>query len=122
MNRQHDIEGEFHLYGTAQSGRKTPVFSGYRPIHKLYDNYLSSGQHEYPDVEQVAPGETARVLGWLITPEVYPGSLWIGRELDVMEGATHVVGKLTVTRILNNILAGSAEDHYPHRVKPPHSS
>lgn len=121
MNCLHDIEGEFHLYGTAQSGRKTPVFSGYRPVHKLYDNYLSSGQHVYPDVEQVAPGGTARVLAWLITPEVYPGSLWIGRELDVMEGATHVVGRLTVTRILNNILVGSAEDHYPHWVAPPQS-
>lgn len=122
MNRQHDIEGEFHLYGTAQSGRKTSVFSGYRPVHKLYDNYFSSGHHEYPDAEQVAPGETARVLAWLISPEVYPGSLWIGRELDVMEGATCVVGKLTVTRILNDILAGSAEDYDPYWVERPHSS
>jgi hypothetical protein len=121
MNRQHDIEGEFSLYSTSQSGRKTAVFSGYRPIHKLYDNYLSSGQHEYPDVGQVAPGKTARVFAWLITPEVYPGSLWIGRELDVMEGPNHVVGKLKVTRILNNVLAGSAEAYSPHWVETLHS-
>lgn len=67
MNRACDIEGQFHLFHTKQSGRQTPVFSGYKPIHKLYGNYLSSGHHEYPDVQSVAPGDTVKVCAWLVT-------------------------------------------------------
>jgi elongation factor Tu len=118
MNRECDIEGKFHLFDTNQSGRKTPVLSGYRPIHRLYDNYLSSGQHEYPDVQSVAPGEMAKVRIWFVTPEVYPGCLWIGREIDVMESPQQVVGKLTVTRIFNEILSGNADSYYPRWIKP----
>jgi translation elongation factor EF-Tu-like GTPase len=84
------------------------VFSGYRPSHKVHDNYLTSAQHEYICVNQVAPGETAVVKVWFITPEVYPQCLWCCREIDVQEGK-HVVGKLIVTKILNKILEGSPE-------------
>jgi translation elongation factor EF-Tu-like GTPase len=118
MNRECDIEGELYLFDTEQSGRKSPVFSGYRPIHRLYDNYLSSGRHEYPDVQSVAPGDTVRVRAWLVTPEVYPGCLWIGREIDVMEGAEQIVGKLTVTRIFNKILLGDAGSYNRIWVEP----
>lgn len=118
MDRECDIEGDFYLFDTQQSDRKTPVLSGYRPIHKLYDNYLSSGQHEYPDVPSVAPGETAKVRAWFVTPEVYPRCLWIGREIDVMEGPERLVGKLTVTRIVNVSLRGDADLHLRNWVKP----
>lgn len=118
MNRKWDLEGDFYLFSTEQSGRETPVLSNYRPIHKLYDNYLSSGQHEYPDVPSVARGGTAKVRVWLVTPEVYPGCLWIGREIDVMEGPQRVVGKLTVTQILNEILLGTAESYRRTWKKP----
>jgi translation elongation factor EF-Tu-like GTPase len=118
MNRESDFEGEFHLFDTRPGGRKSPALSGYMPIHKLYDNYLSSGRHEYPDVECVAPGATTKARVWLITPEVYPGSLWIGRELDVMEGEERVVGKLTITKICNNILSGNADSYSPYWIKP----
>jgi translation elongation factor EF-Tu-like GTPase len=118
MNKESDIEGHFHLFDTAQSGKQTPVLSGYIPVHKLYDNYLSSGKHEYPDVHCVAPGETAKVRVCLITPEVCAGCLWIGREIDVMEGVEKVVGKLTVTRIFNEILSGDADSYSFHWIKP----
>lgn len=118
MNRKWDLEGEFYLFTTEQSGRTTPVLSGYRPIHKLYDNYLSSGQHEYPDALSVALGDTAKVRVWLVTPEVYPDCLWVGREIDVMESPQRVVGKLTVTQILNEILLGTAESYNRTWKKP----
>ena len=118
MNRACDIEGKFHLFDTKQSGRQTPVFSCYRPIHKLYNNYLSSGHHIYPDVQSVAPGDTVKVCAWLVTPEVYPACLWIGREIDVMEGGEQVVGKLTVTQIFNEILHGDAESYNGRWIKP----
>lgn len=117
VNRAHHIEGEFHLYDSLQGGRTRPVESGYRPQHRVHDNYASSGRHVYPQVEQLAPGATAKVQVWFVTPEVHPASLWIGRELDVMEGA-RVVGKLTVSKILNDVLAGTAETYTSLWTKP----
>ncbi len=115
MNRLHDVEGEF----TLDRHRSGPVFSGYRPVHKLYNNYLSSGQHHYLDTEQVLPGQTAKVKVWLITPEYYPACLWLGREVDVMEGAINIVGKLKISKIITLSLAGSAESYSPHWIAPP---
>lgn len=119
MNRQHDIEGLFHLYETRRNGLQIPVFSGVRPLHKLYDNYFTSGQHEYPAAEKIMPGETARALVWLITPDVYPGSLWVGREIDVVNGMLDVIGKLTVEKILNPVLCGSPETYSSVWIEPP---
>lgn len=117
MNRSHDIEGEFHLLTSQESGRRNPVLSGYRPIHRLHENYLTSGYHEYSGVSQVAPGETAKVAVWFITPDVYPNSLWVGREIEVMEGSK-VMGRLMVTKILNSVVCGSPETYSPIWVEP----
>jgi hypothetical protein len=65
------------------------------------------------------PGEAARALVWLITPDVYPGCLWIGREIDVMEGESRVIGKLTIEKIMNSILCGSPETYSPVWAEPP---
>lgn len=117
MNRAPDIEGVFHLL--AAGGRHTPVQSGYyRPQHKLYDNYLTSGLHKYLDVDRVVPGGAARVAVWFVTPEVYPHSLWKGREITVSEGE-HAVGTLRVTRVLNPNLRGKAATYNPVWTKPP---
>lgn len=56
MNRSHDIEGEFYAFPSAQGGRNTPAFSGYRPQHKVYDNYqtssgpLATGLHAWTSI------------------------------------------------------------------------
>lgn len=105
------------LLPTAEGGRRTPMFSGIRPIHRLHDNYLTSGQHEFIGTSQLAPGETTQSAVWLVTPDVYPESLWVGRTIDVMEG-TKVVGKLTITKILNPVLCGSPERYSPLWVQP----
>lgn len=118
IDRVHDIEGGFYIFPTKLfSGRRSPAFSGYRPNHKVHDNYLTSALHEYIGVSQVDPGETAYAKVWFITPEVYPHCLWIGREIDVQEGA-RVIGKLTVTKILNKVLEGSPETYNSTWVEP----
>jgi hypothetical protein len=117
MDRLHDIEGELHLLSTEKGGRQTSAQSGYRPAHRLHDNYLTSGIHEYPDGGHIAPGETKIALVWLITPSVYPRSVWVGRVLDVCEGM-HLVGQLAVTKVLNYALLGSPETHSPLWVEP----
>lgn len=118
MNRPHDIEGTFHAFPTPQGGRKLPAYSGYRPQHQLHDNYQTSGQHEYIGTTHVLPGETVETKVWLLTPDVYPKCLWVGREVGVFEGACHI-GTLTVTRILNPVLLGSPETYRPIWVEPP---
>ncbi len=110
MNGNADLEGMFHLF--ADGGRTAPARSGYRPAHRLYDNYYSSGEHRYVGTDEIAPGETAAVRIRLVTPYVYPASLWEGRVIEVCEG-TRPVGLLTVTRILNPGLSGNRENYRP---------
>lgn len=112
MNHPPDIEATFLLLGTHISGRKGPVFSGYRPIHKIHENYFTSGLHEYIGAGQVEPGKSVSAAVWFVTPEVYPKSLWIGREIDVTEGS-RTVGTLTVTKINNELLRGSPDAFNP---------
>ncbi|GAA5185310.1 hypothetical protein GCM10025771_41080 [Niveibacterium umoris] len=118
MKRLHDIEGQLQLLHTEHGGKQTAALSGYRPTHRLYDNYYTTGFHEYPDTGQISPGETTRALVWLVTPEVYPSSVWVGRVLPVCEG-TRPVGKLTITRVLNPTLVGNPETYSPVWVEPP---
>ncbi len=101
--RAPDVEAEFTMLATSAGGRQGPAFSGYRPAHKVRDDYLTSGEHQYLDSEQVFPGQTARCTISFLTPEVYPQCLWVGRVLDVQEGR-HLVGHARITRILNPIL------------------
>lgn len=117
MDRLHDIEGELHLLPTDQGGRQSRAQSGYRPAHRLYDNYLTSGVHAYPDGDHIAPGESKNALVWFMTPAVYPGSVWVGRVLDVCEGM-HLVGRITVTKVLNATLLGSPDTYSPLWVEP----
>lgn len=116
FRRPPDFEGTVRY--AKSGGRHSPAFSGYRPAHKLHDNYLSSGFHEYLDVDSVMPGEEARVAVWLITPEVYPACLWEGREIEVFEGQRQV-GTLRVDRLLNEILRCSPESYRPEWISPP---
>ena len=105
-----DFEGTVSFLDPRSGGRRTPALSNYRPTHRLHENYLSSGMHEYLDVEAVHPGETARVAVWLIAPEVYPGCLWVGREIDVCEGERKV-GSVRVDRLFNEVLRGTPETY-----------
>lgn len=116
MNRLHDVEGIFHLL--PDGGRSLPVHSGYRPAHKIYENYLTSGIHEYVDSDSVAPGKTVQAKVWFITPEVYPGSIWDGREITVHEGE-RVIGSLKITRVLNPVLKGEPAKYNPIWTVPP---
>ena len=101
--RNPDIEVEITLFSTEIGGRNSPVFSGYRPQHKLRDDYITSGKHQYIDCDTLSPGQTVKGTITFITPEVYPECLWIGREIDIQEGS-RVVGRAIITKILNPIL------------------
>jgi len=96
---QPDIEVIFTFNGT----RKSPAHDGYRPNHLIKDNYLTTGVHHYYGADEVAPDETIKGTITFITPEMYPHCLWIGKNINIQEGAK-IIGQATVVRIFNSIL------------------
>jgi hypothetical protein len=108
-HRSPDIEAEVWFIPTEEGGKSKPAFSGYRPQHLIMDNYQTSGEHQYINKEQVNPGERAIAKIWFISPEVYPKSLWIGREIEIKEGSW-LVGCAKVTKIFNPILESETQE------------
>jgi translation elongation factor EF-Tu-like GTPase len=98
-----DVEAEITLLPTAEGGRQGPAFSGYRPHHKVRDDYLTTGLHRYIGCDEVLPGQTVRGTIAFITPEAYPHCLWVGRVIDIQEGS-RVIGRARITRIMNALL------------------
>ncbi len=98
-NQEPDVEVLFEFNGT----RKTPAADGYRPHHLITDNYLTTGVHHYYDVQTVQPDGTAKGTITFITPEAYPHCLWVGKKLNIQEGA-RIVGYVTILKIFNPIL------------------
>lgn len=98
-DRVPDVEVEFRFNGT----KINPVASGYRPDHLIKEGYLTCGVHKYFKEDIVMPNET--VLGTItfITPEVYPHCLWIGKIINIQEGA-RIVGTARIINIYNPIL------------------
>ena len=105
--RTPDVEAEITMFSTAEGGRSGPAFSGYRPQHKVRDDYLTSGIHQYFDCDQVLPGQTVRGTITFMTPEAYPHCLWVGRVIVIQEGG-RVLGRARITRIMNALLETNA--------------
>ena len=99
--RTPDVEAEITLL--AECGRQAAAHSGYRPAHKVRDDYFTTGVHHYIGCDVVLPGQTALGTITFIAPEVYPHCLWVGRVIDIHEGS-RVVGHARVTRIMNAML------------------
>jgi translation elongation factor EF-Tu-like GTPase len=102
-----DVEAEITMLPAEEGGRSGPSFSGYRPQHKVRDDYLTSGIHQYFDCAYVLPGHTVHGTIAFMTPEAYPHCLWVGRVIDIQEGS-RVVGRARITRIMNALLETKA--------------
>lgn len=99
MDHLPDVEVIFEFNGV----RTSPVFDGYRPAHLVNNNYLTTGIHHYYNCNSVLPDGTARGTITFITPEAYPNCLWVGKKINIQEGAK-VVGYATITEVLNATL------------------
>lgn len=99
IDRAPDAEVTFRFNGT----RRGFVADGYRPAHRIREDYLTTGVHHYFDTEMVAHDGEARGTITFITPEAYPNTLWPGKTIDICEGE-RIVGTATVVRVLNPIL------------------
>lgn len=94
-----DIEVIFEFNNT----RKYPACEGYRPLHLVSDTYLTTGIHHYYDVDSVPPNGTAKGTITFLSPEAYPHCLWVGKKINIQEGA-HIVGHAKITKIFNPLL------------------
>lgn len=111
MKYEPDIEAEITFLSTEKGGKTRPVLSGYRPNHLIKQDYLTSGEHTYIDVQEVLPGQTAKAYIKFITPEAYPHTLWVGKIINVQE-ASHIVGFAKVLKIYNKLLETSSEQQH----------
>jgi len=102
-NRLPDAEVTFELTSNRDNGQVKQVFSGYRPIYEVKSDYWTSTHHEFIDSDVVTTGESRRAEVWFLTPEAYPGVLWVGKVLRVAEGSRQI-GVATVLAIANPLL------------------
>lgn len=99
MNILPDVEAIFEFNGT----RITPATNGYRPAHLVMENYLTTGIHHYHEVDSVPPNGTARGTITFLSPDAYPHCLWVGKKINIQEGA-RIVGYATIINIYNPVL------------------
>lgn len=98
-----DFKGEVQYFKDVEGARETPATSGYRPAHQVTDDMLTSGEHIYYENDAVFPGETVKAYIKLLAPEEYPHCLFVGKKININEGA-RVVGIVTVLEIYNPLL------------------
>jgi translation elongation factor EF-Tu-like GTPase len=101
--QEPDIEAEVSFLPTSDGGRSTPARSGYRPIHLVLPDYLTSGHHEYKDKKEVLPGESAIAEIWFLSPDQYSKCMHVGTILPVQEGS-RLIGHAKVLKIFNDVL------------------
>lgn len=100
-----DIEVRFELNDV----RHVPAPSGYRPAHRVREDYLASGVHEYYDTDRLYPNAAARGSITFLSPEAYPPCLGIGKRIDIQEGA-RIVGWATMLKIWNPLLEAPVKE------------
>lgn len=99
MNKDPDVEVIFEFNCT----RINPAVDGYRPAHLITENYLTTGVHHYYQMDEVLPNGVAKGTITFLSPEAYPHCLWVGKRINIQEGA-RVVGHATITKIFNPLL------------------
>jgi len=103
MNDKADIEVLFFFNGR----RETDARSGYRPAHRIKDNYFTTGIHFYY-TGMVKKNGIGRGTITFLSPNLYPHCLWIGKRIPFFEGE-RLMGTAIVTRIFNKTLEKSFE-------------
>ncbi len=92
---QADVEVVFHF------DEARILYNGYRPIHRILPNYLTTGLHIYNN-----PGEekqTDKGTVTFISPEYYPHSLSVGQTIHFYDGNKHL-GYIEIVKVLNKVL------------------
>lgn len=98
MVARRDVEVDIEFLPTEVGGRQTGVLSGYRP-QLYYDGHDWDALHEYPDVNEVRPGDHDRAYLTCLSPQFHDRKLVPGEAVLFREG-NRVVAFGAVTRIL----------------------
>jgi translation elongation factor EF-Tu-like GTPase len=106
-----DVQAEVTYIRTEKGGRQGPALSGYRPAHKVRDDYLTTGLHVYIEVDMAWPGDTVLADIKFISPEHYPSCLWIGKIINIQEGS-RTVGHAKIMKIYNNTLEKTSQQKH----------
>ncbi len=104
MNKRYspDAEGVVTYLSERAGGRMSAAFQEYRAQFH-YDDQDWDAVLQYPDVDKVEPGETARVIFSFLSPEQHLDKLQPGRMFLIREGSRTVgYGKITKTMNLAN--------------------
>lgn len=101
MNLKPDVEALFLFLNSRK------VCDGFRPAHLVKENYLTTGLHNYYNLESSEDGELMGTITF-ISPETYPACLWIGKKIEMYDG-TKLIGYATITQIFNTVLQKSGE-------------
>jgi hypothetical protein len=106
--RPPDLIVNLSLTAHQSDGSLKEVISGYRPVYKVRTDHWSSAHHEFVEATGVCTGQWRKADVWLLAPEAYPHTFWIGRRVEVAEGS-RVVGVADILQILNPLLESSAD-------------
>ncbi|WP_089935448.1 hypothetical protein [Candidatus Entotheonella palauensis] len=90
-----DVIANIHLFHAHEGGRKSFVFSGYRPHIGFGDDVYIDGAITFLDRQKVFPGDKCQVKIRFPKPEVVKTYLTIGASFDINEGV-HKVGEGTI--------------------------
>lgn len=101
MNLKPDVEALFLFLNSRK------VCDGFRPAHLVKENYLTTGLHNYYNLESSEDGELMGTITF-ISPEAYLACLWIGKKIEMYDG-TKLIGYATITQIFNTVLQKSGE-------------
>ena len=103
-NSQSDFIATLTYLTAEQGGRKTPVFSKYRPQVKFnFDEMQTSGQQIFIDREIIFPGDTVEAEIMLISVEYFANKLTVGMEFEFLEGS-RLIGTGKIKHIKNEML------------------
>lgn len=97
MILEPDVEALLKFVGY----RKRKIFNRYKPAHLVIDDYLTSGVHNYDNLDENSEDEIKGTITFL-SPKEYTGSIWVGRVIEIYEGKS-LVGYAKITKIFNPI-------------------
>ena len=85
-----EITAKIHLLPMNEGGRKSFVFSGYRPNLRFGKELYTDAAITFSDREKLFPGETWQVTIRFQKPEFVQEYLKVGKVFDIHEGLRKV--------------------------------
>ena len=93
-----DVIASIQLLRAHEGGRKSFIFSGYRPNIRFGEDVYIDGAITFSDREKVFPGDKCQVKIRFPKPECVKKYLTVGTSFDINEGA-HKVGEGTILEL-----------------------